>query len=148
MDDTLCEQIRMAAMALEDGEPPDISPREVAAHVDTCAACRREIAALHDTAALFSRVERRHDHTDLRPGISAGLEPASWRWRAWLQSPIMLGIVLLLGMYKIAELALASDPTPLLRITPLIVAAALFLYLRNNPFRIESGLLLEGEQIS
>lgn len=148
MNDTLCEQIRMAAMALEDGEQPDISRHEIAAHLETCAACRREIAAQNNMAALFSDVKRRHDPADLWPAINAGLEPAPSRRRAWLHSPVMTAVVVLLGIYKIMELAVDADPAPLLRIMPLAVAAALFLYLRYNPFRIEPGLLLEGEHIS
>lgn len=148
MDDTLCERIRMAAMALEDGEQPEMPPHEIMAHLDACAACRREVAAMGDVVALFSRVERRYEQADLWPAVSAGLEPVSSRWREWVHSPVMLAVVLLLGIYKIAELAMESDPAPLLRIAPLIVAAAFFFYLRNNPFRIEPGLLLKGEQIS
>jgi hypothetical protein len=57
---------------------------------------------------------------------------------------LLLAPLLLLG-YKVAELGLARDLRLVFKLAPLLIAAAVFAFLKENPFKINMRLKLEGE---
>lgn len=140
----LCERVRMAALAIDDGEDPGMAPGEIEGHIRSCDGCRRELAGLRSATELLATSSRRGDGIDLWPVLEHSLAAAPERRPAALDPRGLLVAVFLFACYKAIELA-AADPAPLLRLAPLAIGAVLFFYLKNNPFRIDSGLRLEGE---
>ena len=68
-----CETIRIAAMAVADGETPLESPQEIADHVEECSACREALAG-ETSDKLFPDTTRRAAHAvDVWPALSAKL---------------------------------------------------------------------------
>jgi len=144
MTDINCESIRIAAMALADGEESPLSTAEIQAHLSNCESCSEEIAQLHDTNKLFSSQQRLRYQTDLWPQLNdriqatAGSSPP-FRWRVLL----LFGIPLF--GYRILMLVLQAAPSLWSKLVTVILVIAVFSYLRANPFKINSELTLEGE---
>ena len=134
-----CEEIRMAAMALAEGEKPPIPPGEVQAHLAVCAECRGELAEL---AALCQRLDgqqRRNWAPDLWGRIEGRIARPS-------PNALWFG-VLLLGCFELLELVPDRQLSMLLELTPVLIALAIFGWLRQNPFRINTELRLEEEEL-
>ena len=144
MTDINCESIRIAAMALADGEESPLSTAEIQAHLSNCESCSEEIAQLHDTNKLFSSQQRLKYQIDLWPQLNdriqatAGSSPP-FRWRVLL----LFGIPLF--GYRILMLVLQAAPSLWSKLVTVILVIAVFSYLRANPFKINSELTLEGE---
>jgi anti-sigma factor RsiW len=146
MNTPACEQVQIAAMAIADGERPDLTTEEIRTHIATCQSCREEIAAMTAMNDLFASHMRRAVAGDVWPQVAeqiAAPQPvrsaSATEWRA-------LGIgVALLAVYKIIELAPDEAPALLLRMVPVVIAIALLFVLKENPFTINSKLTLEGE---
>ena len=88
---------------------------------------------------LFQRATRRESDVDLWPAINSRLVQQSRRvgWQAY----VFVG-VLLLG-YKLFEMLPEADPGWAIKLVPLIIFGALLLVLRENPFKINTELVLE-----
>ena len=92
---------------------------------------------------LFQKQERRTGEADLwfeiekRIGDEPSSEPARARYFFFL-----LGAVLV--VYKLAEMIPAQDLGFLFKFVPLIFVAGLFYFFRENPFKINTELKLEG----
>lgn len=69
-----CRHSRKLA-AYDVGALPEAEARELAAHVAACPACRRELAALQQTAALLAPAREADPPRDLWPDIRARLQP-------------------------------------------------------------------------
>jgi anti-sigma factor RsiW len=144
MNTSACEQVQMAAMAIADGERPDLTAEEIGSHMATCQSCREEIAAMTAVNDLFALHMRRTTTGDVWPQVAeqiAAPQPvhtaSSAEWK-------MLGIgAALLALYKIIELAPDEAPALLLRLVPVAIAVALLFILKDNPFTINSKLTLE-----
>jgi hypothetical protein len=52
-------------------------------------------------------------------------------------------VVVLLLAYKLVELLPKADPGWIINLVPLIIFGALLVFVRENPFRINTELLLE-----
>ena len=59
MNESNCESVRIAAMALADGEQPALDPHFIAAHVAGCAACRLELELLRGLDVQIAGKSRR-----------------------------------------------------------------------------------------
>jgi anti-sigma factor RsiW len=146
MNRSACEEVQMAAMAIADGERPDLTTEEISTHMETCQSCREEIAALAAVNDLFASHMRRTTAGDVWPQVAERIatpqpvrSASTAEWKA-------LGIgVALLGLWKIIELAPDDAPALLLRLVPVAIAVALLFRLKDNPFTINSKLRLEGE---
>ena len=135
-----CETVLMAMMAMADGESaPPLSPDEIKAHLASCANCREEMMRLQQVNELFQQAVRRESSVDLWPAIDSRLAQRSPRigWQAYA----FVG-VLLLG-YKLFEMLPEADPGWAFKLVPLIIFGALLLVLRENPFKINTELVLE-----
>jgi predicted anti-sigma-YlaC factor YlaD len=132
-----CEDVRLAAMALGDGEAASL-PREVIdAHVAECAACREEVERLAAHTRLWRSYSRQSYAADLWPAIETRLG----RWR-----PQLAILVALLVAFRVLEIVPARTSGLWFPVLALISAAVVFVVLQQNPFTINTELRLDEEQ--
>ena len=144
MTDINCENIRVAAMAIADGEESPLRTDEIETHLFACERCRTEIEDLQSTIRLFSSHQRLRSTVDVWPQVNQRIEPKAesapgFRWRLLL----LFGIPLF--GYKILLLIIQTAPNLSFRLIPILLVIAIFSYLKVNPFKINSELTLEGE---
>lgn len=139
MKDQTCETVLTAMMAAADSESGPVSPDEIKAHLTSCADCCEEVLRMQRVNELFGQAVRRESSIDLWPAINRRLVQQSSRM-GW-QLYAVVG-VLLLG-YKLFELLPAADPGWSIKLVPLIIFGALLLFLGENPFKINTELILE-----
>lgn len=140
-----CERVCMAAMAIADGQSSELSSQQIEAHLTSCAGCRQELGQLRALAGLLDAQERRRRTEDVWPRVEQRLPvavPAQRKSQIWY--PFLLLGALLLG-YRIVELVPSRDFGFLFKLVPIVLVIAIFSYLRENPFKINSELSLEGE---
>ena len=136
-----CESVRVAAMALADGEDSPLGREEVEMHLRNCEHCRAEIEPMRTMNELWSSHERLRPEADLWPLISErlGESTPSFSWQ----------VLLLFGTplfgYKVLLLAFQAPPSLWSKLVPVILAIAVFRYLKANPFKINCELTLRGE---
>jgi len=145
MTDIDCESVRVAAMALADGEESSLRSSEIEAHLVSCDGCREEIEQFRATNQLFSLQQRLSEEADLWPTISERLQATTattrpFRWR----------VLLLFGLplfgYKFFLLLSQATPSLWSKMVPVILMIAIFTYLKTNPFKINCELTLEEER--
>ena len=134
-----CEEWRLAAMALADGETPPVSPATIEAHVGTCDGCRRAIEELQELARIWEGQRRPDYHVDLWPAIHDRLGRLK---RGWLPT-----LVVLLVLFKLADLLTDTSLALWVQVVPGLMAAAAFAALRQNPFRIQTDLALREAEL-
>jgi anti-sigma factor RsiW len=140
-----CESVCMAAMAIADGYQSELSSDQIEAHLANCSDCRREVGQLRALSSLLDSQERRQrtenvwQQVELRLPDAAAPPSIYQSWHAFM----VLG-ALLLG-YRIVEMIPDRDFGFLFKLVPLLFVIAAFSYLRENPFKINSELRLEGE---
>ena len=140
-----CETVCIAAMAMADGYQSELSSRQIEAHLASCAGCRREVGQLRELSTLLDAQQRRQRIENVWNRVEGRLSDASSARstsRAW--HLFMLLGVLLLG-YRIVEMVPDRDFGFLFKLVPVLLVIAAFGYLKENPFKIESELRLEGE---
>jgi hypothetical protein len=134
----------MAAMAIADGyQPPELSVEQVEAHLTSCAECRRELDQLHELSNLLNTQERRLRTENLWQKIEPRLVVSRNTSTAAVLPLFFLGAVLL--GYRLIELIPDRDLSFLFKFVPVLFVIAAFSYLRENPFKINPELRLEGE---
>ena len=140
MKEVSCEDVLMAQMAAADGEEPGFSTELLAAHVAGCANCHHELEQLQ----LLDRVLAGHTlsepRVDLWPVIENRIAKRTRSVVGW--QPFAL-IGLLLVIYKLLEMVPARDPGMAFKLVPLVIVALLFVLIKENPFRINTELVLE-----
>lgn len=140
-----CETICMAAMAMADGYVSELSSDQIEAHLADCSDCRREVAELRALSSLLDAQERRPRTENVWKLVARGLPDASpAQSTSQARYPFMFLGVLLLG-YRIVEMIPDRDFGFLFKLIPILFVIAAFSYLRENPFKIDSELRLEGE---
>ena len=140
-----CELVCIAAMAMEDGSVAELSADQIEAHLADCADCRREIGQLRALASLLDAQKRRQRTENVWTKVEQRLPDASGTRstsKAWY--PLMLLGVLLLG-HRLVQMIPDREFGFLFKLVPLLFVIAAFSYLRENPFKINSELRLEGE---
>ncbi|MFN7949893.1 MAG: zf-HC2 domain-containing protein [Blastocatellia bacterium] len=137
-----CEDALLAVMAMLDGELTETSRKEATAHLAACESCQREAEQIRQLGALFG-AQRRHEYTaDLWPFIAARLpapRPARWQPFVWAAGLLVPG--------KLLELLPERDASLWFKLLPVLIVLALFGWLKENPFRINTELTLEREEI-
>jgi anti-sigma factor RsiW len=133
-----CEQVLVSALALSEGETPVLPQAILERHLDTCDACRRELAAHEATGTLFKSALRKSFQRHLWPAIVLHLRPHGTR----------AGMTGVLGIAAVAACVLRGGIlawSPMLgwlgSAATIIVLSAAFLILRENPFSLPEGLL-------
>lgn len=135
-----CENVLMAMLAELDGEETEISAAQKTLHLAGCAACRREFEQIRNTGNLLKRQAPRAPDADLWSAIETRIEAKTAPQTGWR-------IFLVLGAFlvacKLLEMLPAEDFGFWFKFVPLIFVVALFGFLKENPFKINTELLLE-----
>jgi len=135
MKELSCEDVLMAQMAAADGE---VTEEQLAAHIAHCADCQHELKQLQTLDQLLTGHTLSESSVDLWPAIEKGIAKRSaLTWR-----PFAL-IGLLLIVHKLLEMLPAQDPGMMFKLVPLVIIALLFVFIKENPFRINTELVLE-----
>ncbi|MGH9881933.1 MAG: anti-sigma factor family protein [Pyrinomonadaceae bacterium] len=147
MADINCESIRVAAMALADGETPPLRPEEIETHLLICDRCREEVEQMRATNQLLSSQKRLIPEANLWPLVNERIQASApsaplFGWR------VLLVFAIPLFGYRILLLILQASPSLWSKLVPVILVIAVFGYLRVNPFKINSELTLKGETSS
>ena len=137
-----CEDILIQKMALIDGEKVGFSDEQIAAHLAGCENCCREAGLLENTIVLLTRQTRREQTADLWSAIETRInaEPETI-FKIDRQLFILLGV--LLAVNKLLEMVPERDFGWALKIVPFVLIAAVFGFLKENPFKINTELILE-----
>src|SRR5262249_25439864 len=134
-----CEQVRMAAMALADGETPSLTREAIESHMAACAECRREITEEAELGKMWYAHTRQVHPVDLWPLVGVRLE-AKKREKRWLA-----GLVVPLVIFKLIEFVPRDRYGAWTQLVPLVLAAGILAVARQNPFRIETRLHSQEE---
>lgn len=137
-----CEDILIQKLALIDGEKADMSEEQITEHLAGCENCRQEIGQMQNTIVLLNKQQRREQDADLwlpvKMRISEKTEIVSeMKWQAF----IVFGVFLV--VYKLLELLPERDLGWAFKIVPFVLIVALFGFLKENPFKINTELILE-----
>ena len=145
MEEANCENVRIASMAQADGVSTGLSPDQMEAHLATCAECRQEVNEMRALTGLLGMAERSTRNEQVWPLIEKrldGLTLESDRVRDW-RPFLVLG--LLLAAYRVILAMTADDLGFSFKLVPLALLIAVFVYLKENPFKVNSNLRLQGE---
>ena len=135
MKEITCEDVLMARMAAVDGEQNE---EQFAAHIAGCANCQLELKQMQTLDQMLADHTLSESNVDLWPAIEKGIAKRSaLGWR-----PFAL-IGLLLVVHKLLEMLPANDPGMMFKLAPLVIIALLFVFIKENPFRINTELVLE-----
>lgn len=135
-----CEDVLRAQMALADGEEPGFSKELLAAHVADCANCHHELEQLQTLDQMLAGHTLSEPRVDLWPAIENRIAKRAVSVPGW-QSFALTS--LLLVIYKLLEMLPARDPGMAIKLVPLVIVALLFVLIKENPFRINTELVLE-----
>jgi hypothetical protein len=135
-----CEDVLTAQMAAADGEEPGFSKELLAAHVADCANCHHELEQLQALDQVLTMHTLSEPPVDLWPAIENKIAKRAVSVPAW-QSFALIG--LLLVIYKLLEMLPARDPGMAIKLVPLVIVVLLFVLIKENPFRINTELVLE-----
>ena len=136
MNQVNCETALLAAMAIADGEKPLIPAPDVELHLAQCDRCRSEVERLKAVIDLLD-AQRRRERTESVWGQVA--ERLRRRERARTASdhwPWFLALGLVLAGYRVAVAAADWEPGWWFKLAPILLAIAVFCFLRENPFRV------------
>ncbi|HWO02044.1 MAG TPA: hypothetical protein VNS63_22540 [Blastocatellia bacterium] len=145
MKDADCETVLMAAMAVADGHPAEIETAQIESHLLACGDCRSELEGLGGLMKLLDSRDRRRSDEDLWRELEPRLldqtpdSTASVDFKMW----VPIGFILL--AYKLIEQIPDRHLGLSYRLLPLLLVTAVFVYLKQNPFKINTELKLEGE---
>jgi len=146
MQATSCEQIRLAAMALADGEHADLSAEEIAAHLAACGACRRAVAEMTSLVGLLSAQKRQAVAADFWPLVQPQVARAGLARRAAGVPGWLVGLLALVLACRVLVLLAQPASGWLVKLAALALVVALFGVRRENPFAIESQLFVLKER--
>jgi len=132
-----CEDVLRAQMAAADGEEPGFAKDLLAAHVAGCANCHHELEQLQALDQMLAGHTLSEPRVDLWPAIENRIAKRAIAWQ-----PFAL-IGLLLVIYKLLEMLPARDPGMAIKLVPLVIVVLLFVLIKENPFRINTELVLE-----
>jgi hypothetical protein len=133
-----CEEMQIAAMAIEEGQVPEIPVPLVREHLNQCPACRDAVTAISSTLATLAHRTRRRHPADLWPAIQRNVAPRPAAW------PYVV-LAVLLGVYELIDLVSDRQWSIAIQIIPVLIAFGLFRILKQSPFQIATELRLEGE---
>jgi hypothetical protein len=142
VNQTNCEDAMLQMIAELDGEETEISAEQAAAHLVFCGNCRQEFEQTQNTLNLLRTQKRREQEAELWLEIENLLDARaeSAPNRTW-QPFLFLGAFLV--AYKLLEMLPERELGWSLKFAPLILIVALFAFLKENPFKINTELTLE-----
>ena len=141
-----CETICMAAMARADGYVSEVSAEQIEAHLADCETCLKDLTELRVTTSLLEAHQRQQSTVDIweriAPSLPAALTTTGSRTKAWYP---FLALSIVLIAHRLLALIPDGEPGFLFKLVPVLFVIAVFIYLRENPFKINVALRLEGE---
>jgi len=137
MKELSCEDVLMAQMATVDGEEPGISKELLAAHVAGCANCQHELEQLRALDQALAGHKLSESHVDLWPAIEKGITKRALDWQPFA----VIGLLLVIN--KLLEMLPAHDLGIALKLLPLLIVGLLCVLIKENPFRINTELVME-----
>jgi predicted anti-sigma-YlaC factor YlaD len=138
MRSEICEEVLMNLMAVFDGEDAEIAPEQLNAHLSSCDDCRAEIERMQNTFNLLKQQESFEPAANLWAAVEPRIEvEAKTNWKPFA----FLAVFLVL--YKLLEMLPATSFGLMFKIVPLVFVALLFTLLKENPFKINTELVLE-----
>lgn len=140
MKELSCEDVVMAQMAVADGEEPGFLKEQLVAHLEVCVNCRHELNQSQALDQVLTGHTLSEPRVDLWPAIENKIGKHNRSAIGW--KPFAL-IGLLLVIYKLLEMLPARDPGMAFKLVPLVIVALLFVLIRENPFKINTELVLE-----
>lgn len=132
-----CENVLMAQMAAADGEETEFSKEDLAVHIAGCSNCQHELKQMQSLDQVLARHAISEPRVDLWPVIENRITRPTFGWQ-----PFAL-VGLLLVIYKLLEMLPVRDPGMAFKLVPLVTVTLLFVLIRENPFRIDTELVLE-----
>jgi anti-sigma factor RsiW len=146
MAEVNCQNVCIAAMAIADGEKPPLQADQVEAHLVNCANCRLEIEHLRAMTRLLDSQQRHRSQENIWPLVERRLNTTVMKSKAKIGSRSFLFLGLLLFGYKVILMLPERDPGIWFRLLPALFMIAVFIYLKENPFKINCQLKLQGER--
>jgi hypothetical protein len=143
MNQVSCESIRLAAMAIADGENPPIPAPDIKLHLASCARCRSEVAQLRALSQLLDGHRRRERTENVWGGIAEDLRPKTELQTTVDHWPWLMLLGLLVAGYRVAVSTSDWEPSFWLKLAPILLVIAVFGLLRENPFKVNPGLRVE-----
>jgi hypothetical protein len=137
MKELNCEDVLMAQMATADGEEPEFRKELLAAHVAGCANCQHELEQLRALDQALAGHKLSESHVDLWPAIEKGITKRALDWQPFA----VIGLLLVIN--KLLEMLPAHDLGIALKLLPLLIVGLLFVLIKENPFRINTELVME-----
>jgi hypothetical protein len=144
MKDLTCEDVLMSQMAAADGEEPGFAKEQVSLHIAACANCQHELKQLHALDRMFAGHTLSETGVDLWPEIENRIDDRIAKparsvlgWRPFA----LIGVLLV--VYKLWEMLPARAPGMAFKLVPLVIVVLLFVLIKENPFRINTELVLE-----
>jgi predicted anti-sigma-YlaC factor YlaD len=139
-----CEATILSLMAVLDGETPLLSAEQTTQHLNSCDKCRMEMKHQEAIVNLLLGQKRRTDTVDLWPEIEKGIISKPISGSVTGQNFfLLLGTILVI--YKLLEMIPSWDLGFLFKLVPVVFIALLFSFYKENPFKINTELKLEGE---
>ena len=137
-----CEDILLAMMAVTDGEESNFSAAQIETHSANCPNCRQEIEQMQSVDKFFRMQKRREQNVSLWSAIEPNIitKPEIVK-----QSNLSIFLLLIVSLivYKLLEMLPERDFGLSFKIIPIILVVALFAFLKENPFKINTELTLE-----
>lgn len=137
MKELSCEDVLKAQMAAADDEEPELPNDLLAAHVASCANCQQQFAQSRALDQLLAGQKLSESHVDLWPAIENRITKRALDWKPFA------AIGLLLVINKLVEMLPAHDLGIALKLLPLLIVGLLFVLIKENPFRINTELVME-----
>jgi predicted anti-sigma-YlaC factor YlaD len=143
-----CDDVQMAAMARVDGEPAGLTSDEIDAHVRGCDNCRAALADLTTLYAKLDRLDYDQLDVDVWPAVHRRIA-SSTPPRMLRERDAILGLAVVLGAWRLAQLLL-DLPAPVVNsVVPLVLIVVMLRRLTGDPFAIKvSSHQLQGEGAS
>ena len=139
-----CETICMSAMARADGYVSDVSAEQIDAHLADCETCLKDLTELRVTASLLAAHQRQQSTADIWERVAPSLPAASTTTRSRTKA-CLLALSIVLIAHRLMALIPDGERGVLFKVVPVLFVIAVFIYLRENPFKINVALRLEGE---
>lgn len=139
-----CEAVLMASIAAFDGHRGALESAQLEEHLAQCGDCRSEVERLGELMRLLDSQKRRASNEQLWSGIEdrlAAQTPASTGSRE-LRLLVPTAVVLL--GYKLFEQLAVNNTGFQIKLVPMLLVIALFVLLKENPFRINAELQFKG----
>ena len=139
MNELSCEDVLKAQMAAADGEEQAFRKELLAAHVAACANCQHELEQLQALDQLLADHTLSEPQVDLWPAIENRItkRTSALDWQPFA----VIGSLLVIN--KLLEMLPAHDLGIALKLLPLVIVGLLFVLIKENPFRINTELVME-----